>query len=82
MLITANDGQLPFSMYIEVDVNFLGLKVMDVGFLIITECNCILDDQKADQNAWSSWNLIRLTFNVFVEKHGLSVFDLFSGHWM
>ena len=33
-LNAANDGQLPVSMYIELDINFLGLKVPDDRFLI------------------------------------------------
>ena len=30
-LTTTNDGQLPMRKYIELDVNFMGLKVPDVG---------------------------------------------------
>ena len=38
-LMAANDGQLPVKTYIELDVNFLGLKVLNVGFLILEEPN-------------------------------------------
>ena len=31
-LTAANDGQLPIRKYIELDVNFMGLKVPNVGF--------------------------------------------------
>ena len=29
--MTANDGWLPMNTYIELDINFLGLKVLNVG---------------------------------------------------
>ena len=38
-LTAANDGQLPVKKYIELDVNVMGLKVLNVGFLIIDEPN-------------------------------------------
>ena len=42
-LTAANDGQLPMKKYIELDVNVLGLKVLNVGFLINDEPNRVLD---------------------------------------
>ena len=42
-LTLANDGQLPMNKYIELDVNFLVLKVPKVGFLIVDEPNGVLD---------------------------------------
>ena len=39
----ANDGQLPMKTYIKLDVNFLGLKVPNVGFLILDDLNRVLD---------------------------------------
>ena len=36
-LTVANDGQLPMKKYVELDINFLGLKVPNVGFLILEE---------------------------------------------
>ena len=42
-LTATNDGQLPVKKYIELDVNFMGLKVPNVGFLIIDEPNRVLD---------------------------------------
>ena len=42
-LTAANDGQLPVKTYVEIDVNFFGLKVPNVGFLIIDEPNRFLD---------------------------------------
>ena len=39
-LNAVNDGQLPISMYTELDINVLRLK----GFLITKDPNCILDE--------------------------------------
>ena len=38
-LTPSNDGQLSMRTYIELDINFMGLKVTKVGFLIINEPN-------------------------------------------
>ena len=38
-LTAANDGLLPVKKYIKLDINFLGLKVPNVGFLILEEPN-------------------------------------------
>ena len=42
-LTVANDGQLSMKKYIEIDVKFLGFKVLNVGFLIIDKPNTVLD---------------------------------------
>ena len=58
-LTAANDGQLPMKKYVALDINFLGLKVPNLGFLIIEELNRILD--KKHQTKLSGiigWNLI------------------------
>ena len=41
-LKSANDGGIPLSRYIELDVEFLGLKVPKVGFLITQDLNEVL----------------------------------------
>ena len=38
-LIAANNGKLPISMYVELDLDFLGIVVPKVGVLIIQEPN-------------------------------------------
>ena len=38
-----NDGQLPVKTYIKLDLYFLGLKVSNVGFLILEEPNRVLE---------------------------------------
>ena len=54
-LTVANDGQLPMKKYTELDVNFWGLKVLNVGFLIIDEPNRVLDKKTSDQASRNHW---------------------------
>ena len=42
-LMVANDGQLPVKMYKELDINFLGLKVPNVGTLVVQDLSQVLD---------------------------------------
>ena len=42
-LMVANDGQLPVKMYMELDIKFLGLKVPNVGILIVEDPSQVLD---------------------------------------
>ena len=42
-ITVANDGQLPMKTCIELDMNFLGLNVPNVGFLILEEPYRVLD---------------------------------------
>ena len=70
-LTAANDGQLPVRKYIELDINFMGLKVLNVGFLIIDEPNKVLEKKHHTKLLRIiSWNLIQLTFKVFMNKYG------------
>ena len=58
-LTAANHGQLPMKKYIEVDVNFMGLKVPNVGFLIIDEPNRVLDKKHQTKlPGIIGWNMI------------------------
>ena len=43
-LTAANHGKLPMSMYIELDLDFLGIVVPKVGVLITEEPNELLDE--------------------------------------
>ena len=36
-LTVTNDRQLPVKMYMELDINFLGLKVPNVGILVVED---------------------------------------------
>ena len=38
-----NDGQLPVKMYTELDITFLGLKVPNVGVLVVEGPSQVLD---------------------------------------
>ena len=49
-LMVANDGQLPVKMYTELDFNFQGLKVPNVGMLIVEDLS-----QELDKNASLSY---------------------------
>ena len=42
-LTVANKRQLPVKTYTELDINFLGLNLPNVGFLILEEPNRVLD---------------------------------------
>ena len=66
-LTVANDGQMLIKMYTELDLTFGGPKVLNVGILIAEEPNQVLD--KKHQTRLSGivgWNLIQLSYNVFV----------------
>ena len=77
-LTVTNDGQLPVKMYTKLDINFLGLKVPNVGVLIIDDPSQVLD--KKHQSKLPDivgWNLIQLSYNMFVEQYGASGFNSF-----
>ena len=67
-LTAANHGKLPLSMYVESDLDFLGLIVPKAGVLFTQEPNELLDDcHKTKLPGNISWNLIKLSYQVFVE---------------
>ena len=77
-LTVTNDGQLPVKMYTELDINFLGLKVPNVGILILEDPSQVLDKKHQSKlPGIVGWNLIQLSYNVFVEKYGASWIDSF-----
>ena len=41
--MVAKDWQLQVKMYMELDINFLGLKVLNVGVLIVEDLSQVLD---------------------------------------
>ena len=78
-LMVANDGQLPMKNYIKLDLNFLGLKVPNVGFLILKEPNRVLDKKhQTKPPGIIDWNLIWLIYKVFIEKNGGEKFNCFE----
>ena len=77
-LTVTNDGQLPVKMYTELDINFLGLKVPNVGVLIVDDPSQVLDKKHQTKlPGIVGWNLIWLSYNMFVEQYGASGFDSF-----
>ena len=78
LLKVANDGQLPVKMYTELDVNFPGLKVLNVRVLIIEDSSQVLDKKHQSKlPGIVGWNLIWLSYNAFVEQYGASGFNSF-----
>ena len=51
-LMVTNDGQLPVKMYIELDINFLGFKVLDVGTLVMEDPSQALDKKTPVKATW------------------------------
>ena len=77
-LTVANDGQMPIKMYTKLDLTFLGLKVPKVGVLIAEELNQVLDKKHQIRlPGIVGWNLIWLSYDVFVQKYGTTKFDSF-----
>ena len=77
-LTVANDGQMPIKMYTELDLTFLGLKVPKVGVLIAEEPNQVLDKKHQTRlPGIIGWNLIWLSYDVFIKKYGTIGFDSF-----
>ena len=78
-LMVTNNGQLPVKMYMELDINFLGLKVLNVGILVVEEVPSHVLDKKHQSKLPGivGWNLLWLSYNAFVEKYGTSGFDSF-----
>ena len=58
-LTVANHGKLPISMYVELDLDFLGIVVPKVGVLITQEPNELMDTcHKTKLPGVISWNLM------------------------
>ena len=77
-LTVANDGQMPIKMYTKLDLTFLGLEVLKVGVLIAEEPNQVLDEKHQTRlPGIIGWNLIWLSYEVFIQKYGTTGFDSF-----
>ena len=69
---------MPIKMYTELDLTFLGLKVPKVGILIAEELNQVLDKKHQTRlPGIVGWNLIQLSYDVFVQKYGTAGFNSF-----
>ena len=82
-LTAANNGKLPISMYVELDLDFLGIVVPKVGVLITQEPNELLDTcHKTKLPGMVGWNLIKLVYEVFVKKYGVLCLENFCPTWV
>ena len=78
-LTVANDGQLPVKMYTKLDITFLGLKVPNIGVLVVEDPSLVLDKKHQSKlPGIVGWNLVKLSYNTFVEKYGTSGFSPFT----
>ena len=72
-----SDAHMLFNLTVAND--FLGLKVPNVGFLIIDEPNRVLDKKHQTKlPGIIGWNMIWLTYKVFVDKYGEEKFYSFQ----
>ena len=77
-ITVANNGQMPIKMHTEFRSYFLGLKVLNVGMLVAEEPNQVLDKKHQTKlPGIVGWNLIQLSYNMFVQKYGTTGFDSF-----
>ena len=66
-------------MYVKLDLDFLGIVVPKVGFLITQEPNEILETcHKTKLPGVVGWNLKKLAYEVFVKKHGVLCLENFD----
>ena len=78
-LTAANHGKLPISMYVELDLDFLGIVVPKVWVLITQEPNELFDTcHKTKLPGVIGLNLIKLAYEVFTRKYGLLSLENFN----
>ena len=78
-MTAANNGKLPISMYVELDLDFLGIVVPKVGVLITEEPNGLLEScHKTKLPGVVGWNLIKLDYEVFVQNYGVLCLENFD----
>ena len=67
------------SMYVELDLDFLGTVVPKVGVLITEEANELLGScHKTKLPGVVGWNLIKLAYEVFVKNYGVLCLENFD----
>ena len=78
-LTAANNGKLLISMYVELDLDFLGIVVPTVRVLITQEPNELLETcHKTKLPGVVGWNLIKLAYEVFVKNYGVPCLENFD----
>ena len=81
-LMAANDEQLPFTKYVELDLNFMGPIVPKVGILVLRDPNQLLDPRY-----WTRLpgvvgrNLVCLSFKQFIKLYGTSFWFIWLPKW-
>ena len=66
-------------MYVELDLDFLGIVVPKLGVLITQEPNELLETcHKTILPGMVGWNLIKLAYEVFVKNYGVLCLDNFD----
>ena len=79
ILTCDSGGAIALSRYVELDVEFLGLHVPGVGFLITQNPNKVLDpDHKTRFPRIVGWNLVKLVYQEFLKKYNIDVFEDFE----
>ena len=78
-LTSASDRAIPLSRYVKLDVEFLGLQVSRVRFLITQNPNKVLDpDNRTRLPGIVGWNLVKLAYQGFLKKYNIDVFEEFE----
>ena len=78
-LTSASGGAIPLSRYVELDVEFLGLHVPRLRFLITQNPNKVLDpDHRTRLPRIVGWNLVKLAYQEFLKKYNIDVFEDFE----
>ena len=78
-LTSASGGAIPVSRYVELEIEFLGLHVPKVGFLITQNPNNVLDpDHRTRLPRIVGWNLVKLAYQEFLKKYNIDVFEDFE----
>ena len=67
------------SMYVELDLDFLGIVVPKLGVLITQEPSELLDTcHKTKLPGVVGWSLIKLAYEVFIQKYGVLYLETFD----
>ena len=78
-LTSASGRAIPVSRYVELDIEFLGLHVPRVRFLITQNPNKVLDpDHRTRFPGILRWNLVKLAYQEFLKKHNIDAFQDFE----
>ena len=78
-LTSASGGAILLLRYVELDLEFLGLQVPRVRFLIIQNPKKVLDPgHKTRLPGIAGWNLVKLAYQEFFKKYNTDVFEDFE----